>query len=127
MISMMLFPGLHLNSHSQYLKYGINLIMSCGSFHPGIFLCMVRLNRGSVYVLLLILFNIRHDEARVKKHEDSYCTLGFDEKLNWVLSLHLFFFSLPCKCCVGSLHTYQHMHFSFSSPRHIAEGGLGPQ
>lgn len=54
---------------------------------------MVRLNRDSVYFLLLNLFNIGHDEARVKKHENSYRILSFDEKLNWVLFL-LFFLSL---------------------------------
>lgn len=89
MISMMLFPGLHLNSHSQYLQDGINLIILCGPFHPGIFLCMVRLHRESVYFLLLNLFNTRHNEARVKKHRDSYCIFSFDQKLS--IS---FFFSL---------------------------------
>lgn len=80
MISMMLFPGLHLISHSQYLQDGLNLIILCGPFHSGIFLWVVTLNRESVYSLLVNLFIIRHDEARVKKLKDSYCILSFDEK-----------------------------------------------
>lgn len=103
-----------------------NLMWSFSPRHILMYGQISQSNRESVYFLLLNLFNIRHDETRVKKHRDSYCMLSFDEELNWVL-FFLFFFSLPCKGCDGSLQTYQHMHFSFSPPRHIAEVGLGLQ
>lgn len=70
-----------------------NLMWSFSPRHILMYGQISQSNRESVYFLLLNLFNIRHNETRVKKHRDSYCILSFDEELNWVL-FFLFFFSL---------------------------------
>lgn len=122
---MMLFVELHLKSHSQSLQVGMNLTVSHGLFHPGILLCMVRLNGESAYFLLLDLFNIRNNKAKVKKQWFILNTqLWWKFELGFV-SLFFFFslFQFAFKqSCGGHLHTCQHMHFHFSSPKQSTEG-----
>lgn len=92
---MMLFPGLHLNSHSQYLQDGINLIILCGPFHPGISLCMVRLvsqteNQSTFYCWICLISDTMKQEWKSIEIHPAYSAL----MKSWTGFCSFFFFSL---------------------------------